>query len=307
MRPLRFVPLLAVLLAVPSSDHAAGPRDALLVSAAWVAQHLDEPNLVLLHVGQRADYDAGHIRGARYAALSAIARSAGDAGGLMLEMLSATELEGALESLGISDSSRVVVYYAGDWVTPATRVLFTLQYAGLGDRASLLDGGLEAWKRAGHALAADPPSTRAGTLSPLKLQPLVVDAGHVRAQLGRPGVSVIDARARALYDGTATGGRPASPHRTGHIAGARSIPFSSVADDRTMIRPSGELQALFTQAGVKPGDTLIVYCHIGQQATAVVLAARTLGYRALLYDGSFEDWSRHADYPVENPSGKEPR
>gem|GEM_PF-1578746 len=64
------------------------------------------------------------------------------------------------------------------------------------------------------------------------------------------------------------------------------------------------LHPLFTKAGVKPGDTVIGYCHIGQQATAVLFAARTLGHTVLLYDGSFEDWSRHAEYPVENPSRK---
>jgi thiosulfate/3-mercaptopyruvate sulfurtransferase len=53
---------------------------------------------------------------------------------------------------------------------------------------------------------------------------------------------------------------------------------------------------------VKAGDTVIGYCHVGQQATAMLFAARTLGHPVLLYDGSFEDWSRHADYPVENPA-----
>ena len=60
------------------------------------------------------------------------------------------------------------------------------------------------------------------------------------------------------------------------------------------------MQKLFADAGVKPGDTVVAYCHIGQQATAVLLAARTLGFKVLLYDGSFEDWSRK-DYPVDNP------
>jgi thiosulfate/3-mercaptopyruvate sulfurtransferase len=53
-----------------------------------------------------------------------------------------------------------------------------------------------------------------------------------------------------------------------------------------------------------PGDTVIAYCHIGQQATAVLFAARTLGHPVLLYDGSFEDWSRHAGFPVEGPEAK---
>ena len=54
------------------------------------------------------------------------------------------------------------------------------------------------------------------------------------------------------------------------------------------------------RAGVKPNDTVIGYCHIGQQATAMLFAARSLGYKVVLYDGSFEDWSKR-DLPVDNP------
>jgi thiosulfate/3-mercaptopyruvate sulfurtransferase len=62
---------------------------------------------------------------------------------------------------------------------------------------------------------------------------------------------------------------------------------------------------MFSSAGVAPGDTVVGYCHIGQQATALLFAARVAGHPVLLYDGSFEDWSHHADFPVENPSAKE--
>jgi thiosulfate/3-mercaptopyruvate sulfurtransferase len=65
-----------------------------------------------------------------------------------------------------------------------------------------------------------------------------------------------------------------------------------VTADDLRLKPRGELEALFRSAGVKPGDTVIGYCHIGQQVTAMLLAARTLGHPVLLYDGSFEDWSR---------------
>ena len=75
------------------------------------------------------------------------------------------------------------------------------------------------------------------------------------------------------------------------MRGARPHPFRRR-------NPAGELQERFTKAGVAPGDTVVAYCHIGQQATAVIFAARTLGYKVLLYDGSFEDWSKQPDAPV---------
>ena len=71
-----------------------------------------------------------------------------------------------------------------------------------------------------------------------------------------------------------------------------------------MLKSPEELGALFATAGVKAGDNVIVYCHIGQQATATIFGARLLGHPVLLYDGSFEEWSRLPNAPVVNPSVK---
>jgi len=62
---------------------------------------------------------------------------------------------------------------------------------------------------------------------------------------------------------------------------------------------------IVSKAGIAPGDTVIGYCHIGQQATAMLFAARPLGHPVRLYDGSFQDWSRQpaAEFPVELPQG----
>jgi thiosulfate/3-mercaptopyruvate sulfurtransferase len=140
----------------------------------------------------------------------------------------------------------------------------------------------------------------------LKLQPIVVDAEYVRANLNAPNTAIVDARGTEFYEGSQTGGSKERPHRAGHIAGARSVPFATLTDDTLMLRSPDELAAAFKSAGVKPGDTVVTYCHIGQQATATAFAARTLGYKVLLYDGSFEDWSRRADYPVETSVRKVP-
>ncbi len=298
---------LAALALSGSVLHAASPRDSLVVSVTWLAQHLTDSDLVLLHVGDKAEYDARHLPGARFVSLQDVSVSDSTRQGLALEMPRPDELRSRLAGLGISDSSRVVVYYGKDWVSPSTRIIFTLDYAGLGGQASLLDGGMDAWVRAGHEVTAEVPAARAGTLSPLKINPIVVDADYVKAHLGAPGVAVVDARAASFYDGVDTGGqRGGDAQRTGHIAGARSVPFTEVTDDRLLLRPAAELEALFTRAGVKPDEAVIGYCHVGQQATAMLFAARTLGHRVFLYDGSYQDWSRRTDYPVENPAKKNP-
>jgi len=305
MRPYGTL-LLALLALLPGSSEAASDRDRLVVSTDWLAEHLHDPGLVLLHVGDPEGFAAGHIPGARFAKLQEI--SAGPAGPgtfdeLRLEMLPAETLRERLEGLGISSDSRIVVYFGKDWVSPSTRVLFTLDYAGLGERVSWLDGGQPAWERAGKPLSREEGAATRGKLSPLSLHDRIVDAAFVAKHLASPGFAILDARDPDFYNGVEVGGSKERPHRAGHIAGARSVPFDRTTTDDLRLRSAEELEALFASAGVRPEETLIVYCHIGQQATAVLFAARTLGRDVRLYDGSFEEWSRlpAAEAPVELP------
>ena len=285
----------------------ADPRSELLVDAEWLASHVQDADLVLLHVGDADEYADGHIAGARLVSLDDISVSEHTRDGLMLQMPEAEDLRRRLEKLGISDGSRIVVYYGKDWVSPATRVVFTLQYAGLGERTQLLDGGMPAWIAQGGGLSKAKSEARRGRLSKLDLQDLVVDRDYVKAHLDTAGTAIVDGRAAVFYDGVQTGGAHGHVHQRGHIKGARSIPFTAIADDQLLLRSQAELRSLFDRAGVKPGDTVIGYCHIGQQATAMLFAARLLGHPAKLYDGSFQDWSRGDSHPVEATAAPEPQ
>jgi thiosulfate/3-mercaptopyruvate sulfurtransferase len=287
--------LAAVLATVLMTGSAQAAREEVAVSTGWLKSHLGDGDLVLLHVGEEAGYKAGHIPGARFVRQTELAR---ETEGRSLEMLPAPQLRERLRGLGITDRSKVVVYFGDDWVSPATRVLFTLQAAGLGARADLLDGGLTKWRREGGAVTTDKPAVaKLGALADFVLRPTVVDAELLRARVGKPGWAVIDARAPVYYDGV----QPSGAHKNmkrGHIPGARNMPFTSVTNDDLTLKRPDDLLALFQKAGVKPGDKAIVYCHIGQQGTAVLLAARAAGIEAVLYDGSFEDWTLR-DLPVE--------
>jgi thiosulfate/3-mercaptopyruvate sulfurtransferase len=304
-----FVAVLVVVAALSGSPAAASERDRLLVTTAWLAAHLGDANLVLLHVGDADEYAKAHLPGARLLSqreLSAPSANPGTpppAGGgeLSLQMSPPEVLRQQLEAIGISDDSRIVVYFGSDWVSPATRILFTLDHAGLGANASLLDGGQPAWIRDGHAVTAEVPAPRTGKVRTLTVRPTIVDAPFVFEHRSTPGFSIVDARDAVYYDGVERPGREGEKQRAGHIAGARSVPFSSTTDDDGKLLPARELEALFARAGVPPGDVIVGYCHIGQQATAMLFAARTLGRDVRLYDGSFEDWSRRSDYPVELP------
>jgi thiosulfate/3-mercaptopyruvate sulfurtransferase len=298
-----FAALFVVICSIIPTPIRAQSRDArsrILVSTSWLAQHLTDPNIVLLHVGERKEYEAAHLPGARFVSFDDISVSDHNhPAGLMLQMPAADVLREKLAGLGISNNSRVIVYYGNDWVTPATRVVFTLDYAGLGDQSALLDGGMQTWKRENRPTTAAASEIRKGTLAPLHIKPIVVDAEWVKSSIGKQGVSIVDGRSASFYDGVQTGEGMKGPHKTGHIVGAKSIPFTEITGDDLKLKTAAELEALFTKAGVRPGDTVVGYCHIGQQATGMLFAARSLGHKVLLYDGSMEDWSNHEGYPVE--------
>jgi thiosulfate/3-mercaptopyruvate sulfurtransferase len=292
--------MLAVVLAPVSAQVANGStRDKLVVTPAWLAQHLHDPNLVVLQIGSKEAYDEGHIPGARYADWMELHTMSDRAEDLTLEMPPVAAIHDALESFGVSDNSRVVLYASdGQW-TQTTRVLLTFDYAGLSN-VSVLDGGLKGWTSGGQPLSKDTPVAKAGHLAPLKTRPIVVDANFVASHEHAPRFAIVDARITPFYDGSRAGGKPP---KAGHIPGALSAPFDAFTTGDGSLKPAEEIAAIFAKAGVKPGDTVVGYCHIGQQATAMLFAARTLGHNVLLYDGSFEDWSRR-DLPVENPKEK---
>lgn len=280
---------LAVALAVAASP--GDPPAAPVVDAAWLRAHRNDANIVLLHVGPPARYAEAHIPGARHVMLSQISTSSDD---LALELPPLARLDSMLESLGISDDSRVILYWDQGWVTPTTRAWLALDRVGLGDRTSILDGGLDAWRAAGGAVTAEPPGTaRPGRLTPHPRE-VTVSAKYVAAHLHDAKVTLVDARTPQFYDGSDAGGQP----RPGHIPGARNVPFVGLLDSTDHFLTESALRQIFTKAGVTGQGRVVVYCHIGQQATLAYFNARRLGYDVRLYDGSFEEWSRLADQPV---------
>ena len=311
------------LTLIAATAAAQGNRDALLVTPGWVAAHLHDANTIVLHVGDAALYAPKHLPGARYIDVSVISVSdlsgmqmppgsvpsreplEGPKNGLVLEMPTAEQLRSQFTKFGISDDTKIIVYEANGLISPSTRVVFTLDYAGLGKNVVVMDGGLDAWTRENRPVTdVVPPEPKPGRLSALTIRPLVVDANYVNAHARTPGVSIVDARAAAYYEGVPRG--RGGPSRLGHIPGAKSIPFTAVNNDDGTLKSNEQLAAIFAKAGVQPKDTVVGYCHIGQQATAMLFAARALGHPVLLYDGSFTEWEKLTQFPVENPSAKKP-
>jgi thiosulfate/3-mercaptopyruvate sulfurtransferase len=280
--------------------HAA-PASAqqLLVTPAQLARELRDPDLVLLHVGPKDDYESGHIAGARLVTMPQLAAPRAE-GAPVLELPDEATLRRTLEGLGIGDRSRVVVIPGADWASPSTRIVWTLQVAGLGDRTRLLDGGNEAWRRAGLPLTRElPPPASPGRLTVAQDRSLVVDHAWVQANARAPRIRLIDARSPMFFEGPGMKMANGESHDAGHIPGARNIPFNTLANDSLQFLSREALQRIFSEAGVQPGDTVVGYCHIGQQATMMLFAARLLGHPIRLYDGSFTDWEGRG-LPKEN-------
>jgi thiosulfate/3-mercaptopyruvate sulfurtransferase len=299
--------LIPLFLAAAAATPPALPTAAaepLLVTSTWLAQHLSDKGLIIFQIGDNASkpvYDEGHIPGAQFLNPFSELAAPRVQGALSLELPTPDSLKAMLERKGISNKSRIVLYWAKGYYSPTSRTLFTLEYAGLAGQVSILDGGLEHWKTEGRAVSTEVPTVTPGSFT-LHLHPeLVADAEYVRAHLADAKTRIVDARDTVFYTG-----ERATRGKNGHIPGAASVYFGSIVDTTGRVLPLDDLRTVFRSGGVQDGQSVVTYCHIGQQATFTWFGARLLGITARLYDGSFEDWAAHADYPVETSPAKKP-
>jgi thiosulfate/3-mercaptopyruvate sulfurtransferase len=269
-----------------------GTPETMFVSTAWLATHLKDPNQVILAVGDKADYEAGHIPGSVYVEYREVSPK-GD-NGLTAELPPIPKLAEVFSLWGVGNGSRIVVYRLKDWFSNSARVLMTLDAMGLGAQASMLDGGQPAWVAEGRAITKDAPSVRPGKLEPCAQSDVVAGLDFVKGNLHQSGVRILDARAPEYYNGT--NARPGL--KPGHIEGAGNVYFDSLLDASGKLRSAAELKEQFSKAGVQPGDKVVTYCFVGQQASALYWISRYLGYDTRLYDGSWEEWSKDPSNPT---------
>lgn len=289
--------LAAPAKAAPATCGAHGDSSTMLVSTGWLADHLHDPlhdpNVVILSVGMDGDYEKGHIPGALLLPYDSVFT---ESNGLTMELRPMPELKETFQRLGVNNGSHIILYYTvAHMAAPAARVYMTLDAMGLGAHASLLDGGYELWQSEGRPVTTDVRAVTTGTLDICPRSDVIVDVNYVKSNLHHTGVHIVDARLPQYY----TGAEKPDGQRLGHIPGASNIPYASLVDDSGKLKSSGKLQSLFHAAGIKPRDRVVSYCHIGQQASLLYFVARYLGYDARLYDGSWQDWSRHTDFPTE--------
>lgn len=273
---------------------------AFFVTTEWLAQHLGDPDLVVVegsyflpdeNRNAQAEYLDAHIPGAVRFDIDAIADHSTD---LPHMLPSPVVFAQAMHDLGIGDTMRIVVYDAVG-LFGAARVWWTLRLFGAKD-VKILTGGLPKWKAEGR-----PVETGAVTRSPQTFA-VHFDAKAVAAaadvlkasQAGAP--QIVDARGAPRFHGEAPEPRPGV--RSGHIPGSLNVPYRDLIENGEMRAPA-EVAAAFQRAGVDLARPIITTCGSGVTAAILLLGLETAGKTGVvLYDGSWSEWGSRPDLPL---------
>lgn len=280
---------LIILIFILNSVRA---QSSLIVSPQWLNEHLKDPDLVILYTGFviKADYDREHIEGSRFLWADWLAFDKPEGSMYAPDAKTATKV---LQDLGINKNSKVVICHRGADVSIAARMFLSMEYFGLKDRTYFLNGGIEAWKKAGYPVTAKPSVFKKGNFI-AAINPVLVDKEYVQTALKNKSSEVVDARMKRWYDGDPTG----NP-RDGHITGALNIPYTDMIDSTNTIKPAEVLQKNFSVVVPGKQKEIVTYCFIGQTACVNYLVGRSLGYNMKVYDGSMQEWSRNPELPME--------
>ncbi len=272
-----------------------------LVSTEWLASHMRDPDLRILDGSMylpgsgrdaKAEYDAGHIPGARFFDIDDISDSRSD----LPHMAPPIEkFMSRLRAMGVGDGHQVVVY-DGAGLFSAARVWWLFKLMGQNDVA-VLDGGLPKWVAEGRDLEDMPPIVRDRHMTVRRQAHLVKDVTQVSAASKLRDQEIIDARSAGRFRGEEPEPRPGL--RAGHIPGSKNVHYASLLnDDQTMKSPE-ETRAIFEAAGVDLSKPAITTCGSGVTAAILSLAMARMGKDDhSLYDGSWSEWGMFPTVPV---------
>ncbi|MEM9419658.1 MAG: rhodanese-like domain-containing protein [Planctomycetota bacterium] len=282
-------------------DEEAGLDQLLDTTRAFIQpqqlqQVIDEPNLVLLHVGHgQRGYQRGHIPGARYVDFKEIMQLERD--GLKSELPSPEDFEKRIAGWGVTPASTVVLYGDAAGVFPA-RLYVTMKHYGCGDRVRLLNGHLRGWAGQGRKLATGgmlgvKGSGVNGTVE-IKAEgvpSVVVSTGDVEDALEKRDATILDVRPEDQYAGVKKG---SGVIMAGRVPGAVNMPWQRMV---TGVKPpwladKGQLRSDLVAVGVTPDRPVIVYDAQGMHSSLAFAVLEELGYSVSLYDGGYAAWSK---------------
>jgi thiosulfate/3-mercaptopyruvate sulfurtransferase len=276
--------------------------DNLLVTTEWLAEHLHDNNLRIVDIrgivlpasepmphyhAHRADYETSHIPGAVFVDWTT---DIVEPGSISYDVANPQRYKQAMESLGVGDDSFVVAYDDADSMF-AARLWWTLRYYGH-EQVAVLDGGWQKWIAENRPVSADKPAIKPTTFTP-KLQPQWNTTGD---DILEKHPILIDARSPAEF-----AGETSRTKRYGHIPGAVNIPRTKLVTKDGTLRPIGELQQIFADAGIAlDAENVVVYCNSGVSSSYNLLALQQAGLNGgRIYDGSWRDWSKDETKSIE--------
>jgi thiosulfate/3-mercaptopyruvate sulfurtransferase len=279
--------LSAVILTMLAGASYVHPEQ--LVDTAWVAAHSADANVRIVDM-RRSGYDEGHIPGAVYLQPDSIR----DAKNAPTFLPTAAAFESMMARLGISNTTRVVVYDERGGIY-AARLWWLLNAFGHANVA-LLNGGWIKWtaeqRQASTATLSLPSVQFHATLRP----DWVATASDVVAAINKPGVKIVDARTAAEINGQNMG----NVRRGGFVPSSIPIYWEDLLDAKEKtFKSADELKAIYEAHGILPSQQVIAYCLVGMRASVDLFALHLIGYENLRnYYGAWEEWGNRDDLPL---------
>ncbi|MDR9393914.1 3-mercaptopyruvate sulfurtransferase [Roseovarius sp. SYSU LYC5161] len=272
-----------------------------IVSTAWLADHLKDPDLRVLDGtwfmpedgrDAKAEYDAAHIPGARFFDIDDISDHRSD----LPHMVPPVEkFMSRLRDMGVGDGHQVVVYDAAGMFS-AARVWWLFRLMGQ-DSVAVLDGGLPKWLAEGRPVEDMPPVIRDRHMTVRRQNHMIKDVTQVSAASKLGDHEILDARASDRFRGDAP--EPRDGLRSGHIPGSRNVSYASLLNDDGTMKSPEALRATFAAAGVDLAKPAITTCGSGVTAAIINLALERIGKTDhALYDGSWAEWGAFPTVPV---------
>ena len=279
-----------------------------LVTPAWLAEHLGDPDLVVLDGSYylpahkrdaEAEYLASHIPGAIRFDIDAVK----DTGSPLPHMLpEPDEFAAAVGLMGIDEGSTVVAY-DGMGIFAAPRVAWTFRTFGA-RRVMVLDGGFPAWQAAGFPVESGSPEPREPRDFDARFDDAAVAGlADMRATLEHGSAQVLDARSAARFTGEEP--EPRAGMRSGHMPGATNLHYGALLSGGRMADVA-TIEAALLAAGVSPDRPIVTTCGSGVTAAILLLAIEQTGRPSLrrCTTGSWSEMGIAQRYAGRDRSGE---
>ncbi len=166
----------------------------------------------------------------------------------------------------------------------------------------IVDGGWKDYKAAQKS-SQDYPQYKPAAYDTLDNRGVRAAYEDVKATAGKEGVKFIDARPPDVYRGEVK-----IWARNGHIPGAVNIPWKTLVEENNThkLKTIADLKAAFAAKGFTQADDIIVYCGTSREASLEYFVLKHLLKfpKVRLYEGSWAEYSNHADAAIETGAGK---